>query len=109
MVRAKRKYPPHPSLEHSYTVLMEEVRELGNEIGIRTEDRNIQKLYMEAVQTAAMAIRLIVDDVENKRSNNDYAEKVQQGRDTFGFRDEVQCFGTSGTTGNNSTGTPSQQ
>ena len=55
-------YPAHPSLEHSWAVLREECDELWDEI--KQKQRNRTAIRREAVQVAAMAIRLILENLE---------------------------------------------
>lgn len=47
---------PHPTVEHAHTVLREEFDELWDEI--KRKDRDMTMIYREAIQVAAMALRL---------------------------------------------------
>ena len=60
---AQAIYPTHPSLEHSWAVLREECDELWDEI--KQKQRNRPAIRREAVQVAAMAIRLILENLED--------------------------------------------
>lgn len=62
---ATKKYPTHPSLEHSFMILQEEVEELKQELYERPEDRSWKRIKEEATQVAAMALRLIKDYEKN--------------------------------------------
>jgi len=55
------KYPPHPSLEHSMYTLKEEVRELDDELQMQYDRRSEKHIKNEAIQVAAMAVRLMLD------------------------------------------------
>lgn len=56
--RAWRKFPEYqPSLHHGYAVLLEEMDELWHAI----KHESIERVRAEAVQVAAMAIRLLVE------------------------------------------------
>lgn len=59
--RAYALYETHPSIEHSLCVLQEEVLELQQEIYKKPSERNNDCIRAEAIQVAAMAIRLIKD------------------------------------------------
>lgn len=59
--RAVRKFPPFHSAHEGYAVLLEEVEELKAEI-FHGDSR--EAMREEAVQVAAMAIRLIMDVCE---------------------------------------------
>ena len=64
---AEENYPRHPTLEHSVSVLRREFQELMDEVdkNKRKGLQNPKAIYTEAVQVAAMAIRLITDGVTN--------------------------------------------
>ncbi len=62
---AHKKYPTHPSLEHSLCVLEEEISELREAIyNCGKDDRDWATIYNEAYQVAAMALRLLSDSVQ---------------------------------------------
>lgn len=61
LVRALRKYPAHPSLEHSLAVLREEYLELEQEVFRQHGARSSDALRTEATQVAAMATRLMLE------------------------------------------------
>ena len=54
-------YDPFSSLHEGYALLLEEVDELWDEIKIKPEFRDLQKVRHEAKQVAAMALRIMVD------------------------------------------------
>jgi len=54
--RAKSLYPDYHSFHEGYGVLLEEVDELFDEI--KEKNQNINFIYLEAVQVAAVAIRI---------------------------------------------------
>lgn len=57
--RAMAKWPKHNSFHESFAILKEEVDELWSEI--KKKDQNEAFIRREAIQVAAMAIRLIND------------------------------------------------
>lgn len=61
LVRALRKYPAHPSLEHSLAVLREEYLELEQEVFQQHGARSTEAIRLEATQVAAMATRLMLE------------------------------------------------
>lgn len=67
VVRAERKHAPMNSAHEGYAVILEEVRELEAEVfkGGRVP-RDWQAMHAEAIETAAMCVRLIRDVIEPK-------------------------------------------
>lgn len=64
--RAKRRFPaPFHSLHEAYGVLLEEVEELWAEIKKQENQRDKDTLRREAIDVAAMAIRLIQDLIDS--------------------------------------------
>lgn len=61
VVHATAEYPPMNSLHEGYAVILEELDELWDEIKKKPRTRNLDHLYTEAVQTAAMLVRLAED------------------------------------------------
>jgi predicted choloylglycine hydrolase len=59
--KAHTLYTTHPSVEHSYAVIKEELDELWDEIKIKEGIRNEQRIIDEALDIAATALRLIHD------------------------------------------------
>jgi hypothetical protein len=57
--KATKKFPPFNSSHEGFAILKEEVDELWDEV--KLHDRNYSNMQMEAVQTAAMAIRFLID------------------------------------------------
>lgn len=57
--RARSKFPRFNSPHEGYAVLLEEVDELWDEIRLKTGTK--EKIKKEAIQVAAMAIRLVKD------------------------------------------------
>lgn len=62
--RATALHGAFHSAHEGYSVIKEEFEELWDEIKKRKENRNPEALKEEAVQLAAMALRFIVDCVE---------------------------------------------
>ena len=64
---AEKNYPRHPTLEHSVSVIRREFQELMDEVdkNKRKGLQNPKAIYTEAVQVAAMAVRLIKEGVTN--------------------------------------------
>lgn len=58
---AIKKYPKFNSPHEGYSILLEEVDELWEEVKIKQGKRDPEKLEKEAIQVAAMAIRFILD------------------------------------------------
>ena len=61
LARARSKHTDIHSLHEGYSVLLEEVDELWEEVKKRREKRNQKALRMELVQIAAMAQRMAED------------------------------------------------
>lgn len=55
------KFPRFASGHEGYAILKEEVDELWDEVKKNPKTRNKEKMYNEAKQVAAMAIRFMVD------------------------------------------------
>lgn len=55
------KFPKFNSAHEAWAVLREEVDELWDEVKKNPKTRNKEKMYNEAKQVAAMAIRFMVD------------------------------------------------
>lgn len=64
--KAMSKYPPFNSAHEGYSVLAEEVDELWEEVKVKQGNRDVDKLYAEAKQVAAMAVRFMVDIANEK-------------------------------------------
>lgn len=60
-LQAARHYPPMNSAHEGVSVLREEFEELWDEVKVKQSARDLPKMRYEAVQTAAMALRFIVD------------------------------------------------
>lgn len=54
-------FPGFHSAHEGYAVLLEEVDELWDEVKKNPSKRDMEKLEAEAVQVAAMAIRMVLD------------------------------------------------
>lgn len=67
VVAAMAKYPAMNSAHEGWAVIWEELDELWDEVKVKQGHRNAEKLYQEAKQTAAMAIRFMLD-IANGRS-----------------------------------------
>jgi hypothetical protein len=61
VIHASGLYPSFRSAHEGYAVVLEEVRELEAEVFKSPKRREYQKLYDEAKQVAAMAIRFMLD------------------------------------------------
>jgi hypothetical protein len=61
LARAEAKFPKFNSHHEGYAVLLEEVDELWEEIKKKKDDRDKNKMIVEAIQIAAMALRFIKD------------------------------------------------
>ena len=59
------KFPPFHSAHEGYAVLLEEVDELWDEVKKKPRNREPQKMRAEAIQIAAMALRMVLDVVDN--------------------------------------------
>lgn len=62
--RAESLYPPMASLHEGHSVLKEEQEELWDEIKKSPKKRDMAKIEEEGVQTAAMAVRFLLDLVD---------------------------------------------
>jgi hypothetical protein len=58
---ATDRYPPMHSAHEGYAILLEEVDELWEEVRAKQGSRDPERLYKEAIQVAAMAIRFAHD------------------------------------------------
>lgn len=58
---ALARFPSFNTAHEAYAVLLEEVDELWIEVKRSPSSRDYQQIRLEAVQVAAMAIRLILD------------------------------------------------
>jgi hypothetical protein len=61
VLEATKNWPPFNSAHEGYAVLLEEVDELWDEVRLKQKDRQVSKMYKEASQVAAMAIRLMYE------------------------------------------------
>lgn len=61
VLAATGHYPPFNSAHEAYAVLLEEMDELWDEVKVKQGIRSETKMKREAVQVAAMAIRLLMD------------------------------------------------
>ncbi len=59
--RATKNYPPFHSAHEGWALLYEEVDELWDEVKVKQSERSIDAMKTEAIQVAAMALRLIHD------------------------------------------------
>lgn len=58
---AQENFPPMRSVHEGYAIVLEEVRELEQEIFKSPKVRDSARVREEAIQVAAMAIRLLYD------------------------------------------------
>jgi hypothetical protein len=63
---ATEHHGPFNSAHEGYSVILEELDELWDEIKLKRSERNPVNLREEAVQVAAMAIRFLVDIAEDE-------------------------------------------
>lgn len=82
--RAESKHAPMNSAHEGYAVLLEEVEELKAEVfkGGR-EPRNWYAMRAEAIETAAMAVRLIKDVIEPKIEETGILEEKEEHLQIF--------------------------
>jgi hypothetical protein len=83
LVNARSKFPSFNSYHEGYAVLLEEVDELWDEVKkkqkpanylelpheMRMKFQNDNKIRAEAIQVAAMALRIIVDLCDNEETS----------------------------------------
>lgn len=58
---ARKLYPDFPTAMHGISVLREEFEELWEQLRVKDGQRDQQKMWDEAVQVAAMAVRFMLD------------------------------------------------
>lgn len=61
LLEAQNKFPPFHSYQEGYAVILEEVDELWTEIKASKSDTNKERIRVEAIQLAAMALRFLND------------------------------------------------
>lgn len=59
--RARSGYPPFNSAHEGFAILKEEVDELWDEVKVKQRNRDLQLMWSECVQVAAMAQRIAED------------------------------------------------
>ena len=59
--QAVAKHPPMHSSHEGYSVILEELDELWDEVKKQTKDRSRDRMRLEAMQVAAMAVRFMTD------------------------------------------------
>jgi len=64
--RAVRKYPKFNSAHEGWAVLREEVDELWDEVKKSPKNRRSARMYKEAIQVAAVAIRFAAEAVKGE-------------------------------------------
>ena len=68
--RARILYPKFNSLHEGYAVILEELDELWDLIKASKEIRADDKMRLECIQVAAMAVRFVEDLFERKRETD---------------------------------------
>lgn len=68
--QASQNWPPFNSAHEGYAVLLEEVEELWEQVKINQTKRDLDKMRKEAIQVAAMAIRFVVNVIDQGRGRN---------------------------------------
>lgn len=66
LAEAQRNFPPMRSAHEGYAIIQEEVDELWEEIKLKPSERSPERLYKEALQVAAMAMRFMVDLIDEE-------------------------------------------
>ena len=61
LIKAMTKFPPFHSTHEGYAVILEEFDEMWEEIKTMGSYTPTHRLYKEAIQVAAMAIRFVYD------------------------------------------------
>jgi hypothetical protein len=61
LLRAMKKNGPQHSAHEGYAVILEELDELWDEVKLNPSKRSDAELRKEAMQTAAMALRFMID------------------------------------------------
>lgn len=67
VMRARKKHAPINSAHEGHSVILEEVEEFWDEVKLKREARDPEKMWNELVQVAAMAMRTAEDVVKPKR------------------------------------------
>jgi hypothetical protein len=75
---ARRKYKPFNSFHEGYAVLEEEVDELWDEVKRKPSARSMDAMRAEAVQVAAMAMRILVELCEEPSPMARAAEAIRE-------------------------------
>ncbi len=66
---AEANWPPMNSAHEAYGVLMEEIRELEEHVFTNQKRRDMAAMRAEAIQVAAMAVRLVRDICDGNRGH----------------------------------------
>ncbi len=61
LLKAQERFPPFHSTHEGYAVILEELDEMWEEIKLHHPFKPTHKLFKEAIQVAAMAIRFVYD------------------------------------------------
>jgi hypothetical protein len=61
VIGARDRYPPFISAHEGYAVILEKVRELEMEVFKNPTSRTPRRMYAEAQQVAARAVRFMLD------------------------------------------------
>lgn len=67
LLNAQRDWPPMNTAHEGYAVLLEELDELKEHVWTHPRNRDMQAMRHEAIQVAAMALRLVVDICDGDR------------------------------------------
>ncbi len=69
--KARKHHPPIFSIHEGYAIILEEVDELWDQVRKRTSKRDLDNVYKELIQIAAMTARTWVD-VYGKQRERDH-------------------------------------
>lgn len=74
---AREHFPPFNSAHEGYAILLEEVDELWDEVKRSPSKRDYAKMRAEAIQVAAMALRLTEDTCDYELAKSEIRRKIE--------------------------------